>query len=69
MQTFGYIEDVHVNFCGPKKFLSNLRTFDLDNLEVSLQHRVESLCNQLLPGVSSSQFAGPRSAIGRAPDS
>ena len=58
MQTCcGYIEDAHVNFCGPKKFLSNLRTFDLDNLEVSFQHRVASLCNQLLPGVSSSQFA------------
>ena len=44
MQTCcGYIEDAHVNFCRPKKFLSNLRTFDLDNLEVSLQHRVASL--------------------------
>ena len=51
MQTCGYIEDAHVNVCRPKKFLSNLRTFDLDNLEVSLQHRVESLCNQLLPRV------------------
>ena len=49
MQTSrGYIEGAHVNFCRPKKFLSNLRTFDFDNVEVSLQHRGASLCNQLL---------------------
>ena len=28
----------------------------LDNFEVSLQHRVVSLCNQILPGFSSNQF-------------
>ena len=42
MQTCcGYIEDAHVNCCRPKQCLSNLRTFDLDNLEVSLQHSQE----------------------------
>ena len=55
MQTyFGYIKDVHVNFCRPKNnFKQNYGIFNLDNVEVSLQHRVASLCNQLLPGVSS----------------
>ena len=60
MQTFcGYIEDAHVTFCRPKNIFCQriYGIFDLDNLEVSLQHRVASLCNQLLPGVSSNQFA------------
>ena len=52
MQTYcGYIKDVHVNFCRPKNnFRQNYSMFDLHNLEVSLQHRVASLCNQLLQG-------------------
>ena len=53
----GYIEDVHVNFCRSKNnFSQNPGIFDLDNFGVSLQHRVVSLCNQLLPGFSSNQF-------------
>ena len=53
----GYIEDVHVNFCRSKNnFSQNHGIFDLDNFEVSLQHRVVRLCNQLLPGFSSNQF-------------
>ena len=59
MQTCcGYIEDAHVNFCRPKNnFCQIYGIFDLDSLEVSLQHRIASLCNQLLPEVSSNQFA------------
>ena len=33
-----------------------MHTFDSDNFQVSLQHKVASLCNQLLPGFSSHQF-------------
>ena len=40
----GYIEDMYVNFA------------DKDNFEVSLQRRVASLCNRLLPGFASNQF-------------
>ena len=53
----GYIEDKHVTFCRPKtNFLQNYGIFHLYNFEVSLQHSVASLCNQLLPGFSSNQF-------------
>ena len=53
----GYIEDVHANFCGRKKKIDKIRAFSTsDNFEVSLQHRVASMCNQLLPGLSSNQF-------------
>ena len=37
-------------------FDKNYGIFDLDNFEVSLQHKVASLCNQLLPWFSSNQF-------------
>ena len=51
------IEDVHVTFCrGKNNFWQSYGIFDLDKFKVSLQHRVASLCNQLLPGVSSNQF-------------
>ena len=52
---YKHFEDVHVNFCR-QKIVFNDGIFDLDNFEVSLQHRVASLCNQLLPGLSSNQF-------------
>ena len=53
----GYIEGVHVNFCGLKNnFCQNYSIFDLDNFQVSLQHKVAGLCNHLLPGFSSNQF-------------
>ena len=50
----GYIEDVHVNFCRQKIIFDKIRAFS--NFEISLQQRVASLCNQLLPGFSSNQF-------------
>ena len=45
-------------FAGEKKIIFDNITafFDLDNFEVSLQHRVASWCNQLLPEISSNQF-------------
>ena len=46
----GYIEDVHVIFADEKII------FDLDHFQVSLQYKVASLCNQLLPGFSSNEF-------------
>ena len=53
----GYIEDVHVNFCRRKNnFWQNYGIFNLDNFQVSLQRRVASLCNQLLPRFASNQF-------------
>ena len=53
----GYIEDLHVNFYWPKNnFWQNYGILDLDNFEVSLQHRLASLCNQFLPGFSSNHF-------------
>ena len=52
-----HIEHVHVTFCGPKNnFWQIYSIFDLDNFEVSLQHRVASLCNLLPPGFSSKQL-------------
>ena len=53
----GYIEDVHVNFCRQKKKIDKIRAFWTEgNFKVSLQRRVASLCNQLLPGFASNQF-------------
>ena len=54
----GYIEDVHVNFCRRKKIIfDKITAFSTsDNFEVSLQRKVASLCNQLLPGFASNQF-------------
>ena len=47
-----YIEDIYVNFCRRKNNIwQNYGIFDL-----SLQRRVASLCNQLLPGFASNQF-------------
>ena len=43
-------------FADQKIMLTKSRLFDLDNFEVSLQHRIVSLCNQLLLGFSSNQF-------------
>ena len=58
MHTYcGYIENVHVNFCRQKIFWKKITAFSTyDNFEVSLQRRVVSLCNQLLPGFASNQF-------------
>ena len=65
---FGYIEDVHVNFCRGKIIFDKITAFwtetifrlsfnlDLDNFQVSLQYGVASLCNQLLPEFLSNQF-------------
>ena len=54
---YKHIEDVYVNFCRWKNnFWQNYGIFNLDKFKVSLQHRVASLCNQLLPGFSSNQF-------------
>ena len=53
----GYIEDVHVNFCRQKIIFDKIRNFRLKTIfEVSLQRRVASLCNQLLPGFANNQF-------------
>ena len=50
-----YIEDVHVNY--ETIIFDKIRAFSTpDNFEVSLQHKVASLCNQLFPGFSSNQF-------------
>ena len=38
-----------------KNFFDKITAFS-DNFEVSLQQRVASLCNQLLPGFSINQF-------------
>ena len=51
------LEDVHVNFCRRKKKEDKITAFSTsDNYEVSLQRRVASLYNQLLPGFASNQF-------------
>ena len=65
----GYIEDVHVNFFQGKKIIFDKITafwtwtifrlgfnLYLENFQVRLQYGVASLCNQLLPEFSSSQF-------------
>ena len=54
-----HIEDVHVTFSRQENnFRQNYGTciLDLDNFQVRLQYGVASLCNQLLPEFSSSQF-------------
>ena len=52
-----YIEDVHVNLLDEKIIFDKIRSFSTpDSFEVSLQHRVASLYNQLFPGFSSNQF-------------
>ena len=44
-------------FADEKIFFDKIRAFlTRDNFEVSLQHRVASLCNKLFPGFSSNQF-------------
>ena len=53
----GYIEDVHVNFCRRKNNFDKITAFStLNKFEVSLQRRVASLCNQLLPEFASNHF-------------
>ena len=53
----GYIEDVHVNFCGRKiNFWQNYSILDLANFQVRHQYGVASLCSQLLPEFSSNQI-------------
>ena len=54
----GYIEDVHMNFCRQKKKkkFDKITAFSTRQFQVSLQRRVASLCNQLLPGFASNQF-------------
>ena len=53
---YGYIEDVHVNFCRRKKiFLTKLQHFQLKTI-LRLAFNIASLCNQLLPGFASNQF-------------
>ena len=53
----GYIEDVHVVLLMKKIMFDKITAFsNLDNFEVSLQRRVASLCNRLLPGFASNQF-------------
>ena len=48
---------MHVNFLQTKKyFFDKIAAFWLRQFEVSLQYREASLCNQLLPGFSSSHF-------------
>ena len=50
-----YIKDVHVTLGRRKKnFFDKIQA--LVNFEVMLQYRVASLCNQLLPEFSSTQF-------------
>ena len=57
MHTCGYIEDVHVNFCGQKNdFWQNYSILDLDDFQVRLQYWVSCLCDQLLPGFACNQF-------------
>ena len=54
---YKHIENVHMTFHRRKNnFWQNCGIFDLDKFKVSLQHRVASLCKQLLPGFSSNQF-------------
>ena len=53
-----HIEDVHVVFSRQENnFLQNYGILDLDNFQVRLQYGVASLCYQLLPELSSNQFA------------
>ena len=52
-----HIEDLHMIFSKEENnFWQNNGILDLDNFQVRLQHRVASLCNQLLPEFSSNQF-------------
>ena len=52
-----HIEDVHVTFSGQENnFWQNYGILELDNFQVRFQYWVASLCNQLLPEFSSSQF-------------
>ena len=54
---YKHIEDVHVTFSRQENnFWQNCGILDLDNFQVRLQYGVASLCNQLLPEVSSNQF-------------
>ena len=58
---YKHIEDVHVTFNRQENnFWQNYDILDLDNfqdrLQVRLQYWVASLCNQLLPEISSNQF-------------
>ena len=54
-----YIEYVHMTFCRQKNFFWTKYMygfFGLDSCEVRLEHRVASLCYQLLPQFLSNQF-------------
>ena len=54
---YNHIEDVHVTFSRQENhFWQNYSILDLDNFQVRLQYGVASLCNQLLPELSSNQF-------------
>ena len=48
---------MHVTFSKHENnFWKNYGILDLDNVQVRLQYRVVSLCNQLLPEFSSNQL-------------
>ena len=54
---YKHIEDVHVTFSRQENnFSHNYGILDLYNFQVRLQYGVASLCNQLIPEFSSSQF-------------
>ena len=56
---WGYIENLHVNFCRPKIILTKLQHFRLKTilrLAFNVGYIVASLCNQILSGFASNQF-------------